>query len=112
MYEHQTRYESAFLENVLGGSEKLKKMVAPETVTYYDSFHLKRGPDVWKEVRALLDVSGFQVKEMKNADRCCAFSGTYSFLIHPQISRQITRNKFETIRCAHTIELLAESLNN
>jgi Fe-S oxidoreductase len=81
------------------------------------------------------------VEEMKNSDRCCGFGGTYSFLSHPQISKQITKDKVETIqatgmktvatdcpgcmimlkgavgkadptiRCAHTMELLAESLD-
>ncbi len=138
----KTMDASAFLENVLGASEKLKGMVAVKTVTYHDPCHLKRGSNVWKEPRALLDASGYQVEEMKNADRCCGFGGTYSFLSHPQISRQITKDKVETIqatgvktvatdcpgcmimlkgavgkadetiRCAHTMELLAESLNN
>jgi iron-sulfur cluster protein len=137
----KTMDASAFLENVLGASEKLKGMVALKTVTYHDPCHLKRGSNVWKEPRALLDASGYQVEEMKNADRCCGFGGTYSFLSHPQISRQITKDKVETIqatgvktvatdcpgcmimlkgavgkadetiRCAHTMELLAESLN-
>ncbi len=137
----KTMDASAFLENVLGASEKLKGMVAVKTVTYHDPCHLKRGSNVWKEPRALLDASGYQVEEMKNADRCCGFGGTYSFLSHPQISRQITKDKVETIqatgvktvatdcpgcmimlkgavgkadetiRCAHTMELLAESLN-
>lgn len=137
----KTMDTSAFLENVLGASEKLKGMVAVKTVTYHDPCHLKRGSNVWKEPRALLDASGYQVEEMKNADRCCGFGGTYSFLSHPQISRQITKDKVETIqatgvktvatdcpgcmimlkgavgkadetiRCAHTMELLAESLN-
>ncbi len=77
---------------------------------------------------------------MKNSDRCCGFGGTYSFLGQPQISRQITKDKVSavqntevktvamdcpgcmmmlkgavgkvdgSIRCAHTIELLAEAL--
>jgi Fe-S oxidoreductase len=77
---------------------------------------------------------------MKNSDRCCGFGGTYSFLSHPQISRQIAGDKVEsikaigvktvamdcpgcmimvggsmgkadpTVRCAHTMELLAESI--
>ncbi len=139
----KTMDASAFLENVMGASEKLKSMCSnsDNTVTYHDSCHLKRGSNVWQEPRALLAASGNQIKEMKNSDRCCGFGGTYSFLSHPQISKQITKDKVqtiqttgvktvamdcpgcmimmkgavgkadETIRCAHTIELLAESLN-
>jgi Fe-S oxidoreductase len=143
----KTMDASAFLENILGASEKLRAMGlatvsdSAQTVTYHDSCHLKRGSNVWKEPRALLMASGHQIKEMKNSDRCCGFGGTYSFLSHPQISRQITKDKVatiqdtgvkivatdcpgcmimlkgavgkadETVRCAHTMELLAESLN-
>jgi Fe-S oxidoreductase len=137
----KTMDASAFLENILGASEKLKAMAFGKEVTYHDSCHLKRGSNVWKEPRALLQASGHQIKEMKNSDRCCGFGGTYSFLSHPQISKQITKDKVETIlttgvktvatdcpgcmimlkgavgkadetiRCVHTMQLLAESLS-
>jgi iron-sulfur cluster protein len=136
----KTMDASAFLENILGASTKLKPMDSKKAVTYHDSCHLKRGSNVWQEPRALLQASGHQIEEMKNSDRCCGFGGTYSFLSHPQISKQITKDKVETIqttgvktvatdcpgcmimlkgavgkadetiRCAHTIELLAEAL--
>ncbi|WP_136798653.1 MULTISPECIES: L-lactate dehydrogenase (quinone) large subunit LdhH [Desulfosediminicola] len=131
---------SAFLENVLGASEKLGEMSQLGEITYHDSCHLKRGNNVYKEPRALLSASGFEIKEMKNSDRCCGFGGTYSFLSHPQISKQITKDKIEAIkdanvktvamdcpgcmimlkgamgkanpniRCVHTVELMAEAL--
>ena len=137
---NKTMDASAFLENVLGASLKLNAAGPAGEVTYHDSCHLKRGSGVWKEPRALLASSGHRVTEMKNSDRCCGFGGTYSFLSHPQISRQITKDKVDTIlatgvktvatdcpgcmimlkgavgkadatiRCAHTMELLAESL--
>jgi iron-sulfur cluster protein len=136
----KTMDASAFLENVLGASTKLVAMGVDKEVTYHDSCHLKRGSNVWKEPRALLGSSGHRITEMKNSDRCCGFGGTYSFLSHPQISKQITKDKVDTIqatgmktvatdcpgcmimlkgaigkadpsiRCAHTMELLAESL--
>lgn len=137
----KTMDASAFLENVLGASVKFAATGAVKDVTYHDSCHLKRGSNVFKEPRALLAGSGHKLTEMKNSDRCCGFGGTYSFLSHPQISRQITGDKVDTIlatgvktvatdcpgcmimlkgavgkadtsiRCAHTIELLAESLD-
>jgi len=136
----KTMDASAFLENVLGASAKLPPRAQAEAVTYHDSCHLKRGSNVWKEPRALLGSAGYQLTEMKNSDRCCGFGGTYSFLSHPQISRQITTDKVatiqatgvktlatdcpgcmimlkgavgkvdESIRCVHTMELLAEAL--
>jgi len=137
----KTMDASAFLENVLGVSAQLGEMKSLEAVTYHDSCHLKRGNNVYKEPRALLASSGYEITEMKNSDRCCGFGGTYSFLSHPQISKQITHDKIETIkdtnvktvamdcpgcmimlkgamgkanpniRCAHTMELMAESLD-
>lgn len=136
----KTMDAAAFLENVLGASAKLTATGPLIGVTYHDSCHLKRGSNVWKEPRALLGASGHKLAEMKNSDRCCGFGGTYSFLSHPQISKQITGDKVETIRatgmktvatdcpgcmimlkgavgkadptirCAHTMELLAEAL--
>ena len=136
----KTMDASAFLENVLNGSAELAGITGDKNVTYHDSCHLKRGNNVWQEPRALLKATGHTVEEMKNSDRCCGFGGTYSFLSHPQISRKITADKMaaiqkaevktvamdcpgcmimlkgslgktdETIRCAHTMELLAEAL--
>jgi len=139
----KTMDASAFLENVLGASAKLAELTAGQGgVTYHDSCHLKRGNNVYKEPRALLSSAGYELSEMKNSDRCCGFGGTYSFLSHPQISRQITQDKVETIketnvktvamdcpgcmimlkgamgkanpniRCVHTMELMAEALAN
>ncbi len=137
----KTMDASAFLENVLGASEKLAGLKPQGSVTYHDSCHLKRGNSVFQEPRALLGATGYSVEEMKNSDRCCGFGGTYSFLSHPQISKQITADKVETIkevksntvamdcpgclimlkgamgkadsniRCAHTMELMAEALD-
>ena len=138
---NKTLDASAFLEQVLGASEKISKVEGMGTVTYHDSCHLKRGNNVYKEPRALLTSSGYEVTEMKNSDRCCGFGGTYSFLSHPQISKQITSDKVNAIkdtgtktvamdcpgcmimlkgamgkadpyvRCVHTVELLAASLD-
>ena len=136
----KTMDASAFLENVLNASEKLAGFQPQGKVTYHDSCHLKRGNQVFEEPRALLNAGGYSVEEMKNSDRCCGFGGTYSFLSHPQISKQITADKVQTIkavesktvamdcpgcmimlkgamgkadpnvRCAHTMELMAEAL--
>jgi len=136
----KTMDASAFLENVLGASEKFNLPAQNQEVTYHDSCHLKRGSNVWQEPRKLLSSAGLTIKEMKNSDRCCGFGGTYSFLSHPQISRQITQDKVQTIqdtgvktvavdcpgcmimlkgavgkadssvRCVHTIELIAEAI--
>ncbi|WP_136809431.1 L-lactate dehydrogenase (quinone) large subunit LdhH [Desulfosediminicola flagellatus] len=137
----KTMDASDFLENVLGASTKIEGKAEMGAITYHDSCHLKRGNNVYKEPRALLEASGFEITEMKNSDRCCGFGGTYSFLSHPQIAKQITTDKVDAIkgtnvktvamdcpgcmimlkgamgkanpniRCVHTVELMAEALD-
>lgn len=136
----KTMDASAFLDTVLKAKERLPKISTAQEITYHDSCHLKRGSNVWQEPRELLQGAGYAITEMKNSDRCCGFGGTYSFLSHPQIARQITADKVrsiqesgakivaadcpgcmimlkgavgkadQTIRCVHTMELLAEAL--
>jgi Fe-S oxidoreductase len=136
----KTMDASAFLEKILKASSRLEGVASAPAITYHDSCHLKRGSNVWQEPRALLGSCGYEITEMKNSDRCCGFGGTYSFLSHPQIAKQITADKVRTIqdtdvetvatdcpgcmimlkgavgkadeniRCVHTMELLAESL--
>ncbi len=136
----KTMDASAFLENVLKASSQLNLSDEQTAITYHDACHLKRGNNVWREPRTLLAAAGYRVEEMKNSDRCCGMGGTYSFLSHPQISRQITRDKVAAIgktgaktvamdcpgcmimlkgsmgkadpavRCVHTVELLQEAL--
>lgn len=67
------------------------------TLTYHDSCHLKRGCGVWQEPRQLLSGAGWQVQEMERSDRCCGFGGSYSFASHPEISREITKDKVNAI---------------
>ncbi len=113
----------------------------PQTVTYHDSCHLKRGCGIREEPRLLLTGAGWNLREMERSDRCCGFGGFYSFTGHPQISRAITRDKVNAIlrsgaevvatdcpgclimlrgalekrgpgkRAAHTLELLGEALS-
>jgi len=112
------------------------------TVTYHDSCHLKRGCGVWQEPRRLLAKAGWELREMDRADRCCGFGGSYSFASHPEISREITKDKVNSIlrsgadavaldcpgclimlrgalekrglplRVAHTLELVSEALED
>jgi iron-sulfur cluster protein len=137
----RTMDASRFLEKILNASLKIRKTArGDERITYHDSCHLKRGSNVWKEPRELMRSAGYTLVEMKNSDRCCGFGGTYSFLSHPQISKQITLDKVDavlktgattvamdcpgcmimlkgamgkadsSVRCVHTIELLAEKI--
>jgi iron-sulfur cluster protein len=130
-----------FIADVLDAADAFKGMADPVKVTYHDSCHLKRGAGVWQQPRALLAASGREVVEMAHADRCCGFGGSYSFTSHPNIARNILADKVAdiektgaacvamdcpgclmqirgglekqgtAIRAAHTIELLAETLD-
>ncbi len=130
------------LHEKLDAGELLKGKAGPVKVTYHDSCHLKRGAGVWREPRALLAGSGREVIEMAHSDRCCGFGGSYSFTSHPDIAKRILADKLKDIeatgadcvamdcpgcmlqirgglekkpariRAAHTIELLAEVLDD
>jgi iron-sulfur cluster protein len=130
-----------FIADVLDAADAFKGMADPVKVTYHDSCHLKRGAGVWQQPRQLLAASGREVVEMAHADRCCGFGGSYSFTSHPNIARNILADKVADIektgaacvamdcpgclmqirgglekqgtpvRAAHTIELLAETID-
>jgi len=132
---------SRFIDQVLEATDAFKELASPEKITYHDSCHLKRGAGVWQEPRRLLTTSGRELVEMEHADRCCGFGGSYSFASHPDIAKNILADKLNdirksgatcvamdcpgclmqirgglekqgtAIRAAHTIELLAETLD-
>jgi len=132
---------SKFIVDVLDGAAAFKVKGEPMKVTYHDSCHLKRGAGVWEQPRALLAGAGSNLVEMAHADRCCGFGGSYSFTSHPEIARNILSDKLRDIegsgaacvamdcpgcmmqirgglektgaavRAAHTISLLAETLD-
>ena len=68
-------------------------------VTVHDPCHLKKSLKVSNEPRALLrSISGVELKEMDNADKCCGFGGTFS-LSHYGLSSEIGSDK-----CLNIIE--------
>lgn len=132
---------SRFIVEKCDGGQALSGLASPERVTYHDSCHLKRGAGVWREPRRLLAGSGRELVEMAHSDRCCGFGGSYSFTSHPDIARRILGDKLtdidrsgagcvamdcpgclmqirggldkqgKPVRAAHTITLLAETLD-
>ena len=133
---------AGFIVNQLDGAEVFTELASSEKVTYHDSCHLKRGAGVWKEPRQLIETAGHDLVEMAHADRCCGFGGSYSLTSHPDIAKNILKDKLNDIaasgascvamdcpgcmmqirgglekegsqvRTQHTIELLAEALRN
>ena len=133
---------TATVTDKLDGAEAFGKAIKAEKVTYHDSCHLKRGAGVWEQPRRLIAESGREVVEMAHSDRCCGFGGSYSFTSHADIAKQILGDKIKDIeasgaacvatdcpgcmmqiqgglqkqekdvRVKHTIELLAENLDD
>jgi L-lactate dehydrogenase complex protein LldE len=110
-------------------------------VTYHDSCHLRRELGVVDGPRRLIkSVNGIEFHEMKDAEACCGFGGTFS-VKYADISRSITQDKAtrveksgagaviacdasclmqisgelkrrgSEVRCMHIAELLASRLN-
>ena len=51
----------------------------PVLVTYHDPCHLKKSLGIAKEPRKVISANkNYILKEMKNADRCCGFGGSFN----------------------------------
>ena len=86
---------SEFLVNVL----KIEKL--PSTfkgkVTYHQSCHLSNELNVVDEPRILLkNIPGLELIEMKEADRCCGFGGTFSIKF-PELSTTMAQFKADRV---------------
>jgi len=66
-------------------------------VTYHDSCHLLRGLKVADQPRRLIrNIKNAELIEMKDADRCCGFGGTFS-VKYPVISTAMVDEKISNI---------------
>ncbi|UCD85702.1 MAG: (Fe-S)-binding protein [Deltaproteobacteria bacterium] len=66
-------------------------------VTYHDSCHLNRELGIKEEPRALIRaVTGVELVEMEDSERCCGFGGTFSIKF-PEVSAAMARRKAESI---------------
>ncbi|NPV46583.1 MAG: (Fe-S)-binding protein [Armatimonadetes bacterium] len=74
----------------------LPRPVATGTpLTYHDPCHLGRSQGVREQPRKLLvDVGGYELREMAEADRCCGGAGSYN-ITHPELSRAILGRKLD-----------------
>ena len=81
---------SDFLVNVL----KVESVPGKWTgeVTYHDSCSGLRELGIKAEPRRLLALAGAEVKEMREAERCCGFGGTFSIKLG-DISTRMSANK-------------------
>ncbi len=66
-------------------------------ITYHDSCHLKKSLNVHTQPRSLLQLNNqYELKEMKEADRCCGCGGSFT-LFHYDLSYKIGLRKRENI---------------
>ncbi len=68
------------------------------TVTYHDPCHLGRQQGITEAPRKLLvDVGGFELKEMAESNWCCGGAGSYN-LSHPELSKEVLARKMGRIQ--------------
>ncbi len=66
-------------------------------VTYHDSCHLLRGLGIAEQPRRLIrNIDGAELIEMKDADTCCGFGGTFA-VKYPRISVAMVDDKISNI---------------
>lgn len=76
---------------------KLPEQPVTETVTYHDPCHLARSLNVKEEPREILQkIPGVNFVEMKDADMCCGFGGSFS-LSYYELSHRINEDKLKNI---------------
>lgn len=98
----------SFLVDVLGVSSVAASHEG--TVTYHDACSGLRELGVKAQPRKLLaTISGLQLKEMREADVCCGFGGTFC-VKYPAISNVIVGKKTENIAATGADVLLAGDL--
>lgn len=98
---------TSFLADIAGAAPKAK---LDATATYHDSCSGLRELGVRDQPRALLaGVEGLELKEMRDADVCCGFGGTFC-VKYSDISNAIVSKKTETIAATGAKLLLAGDL--
>jgi len=68
-------------------------------IGYHHPCHLKRGLKVSDKLHDFLKKQEPNFVEIKDADRCCGFAGSYS-IMHPYISRKLLAEKLNSIKDA------------
>jgi L-lactate dehydrogenase complex protein LldE len=94
---------SQFLVNVAGIEDVGARF--EDVVTYHDSCHALRELGIKDAPRRLLaKVRGLELREMKPAEECCGFGGTFSVKF-AELSGAMARTKIEAIERtgAHTV---------
>ena len=94
----RTRELSQFLVKVVG-RRKFRSAVEG-TITYHDSCHLLRGLHESESPRALLrELTGARFVELKGAEECCGFGGSFSVRL-PEVSSAILDKKLGNVEAS------------
>ena len=73
------------------------KVTRPLRVVYQDACHLAHGQRIRSQPRALLRaIDGVTLVEITDSERCCGSAGIYN-LTHPELSRELQRQKVAAI---------------
>jgi glycolate dehydrogenase iron-sulfur subunit len=91
----------AFAARVRDLSEVVKPVPARTRrairVVYQDACHLAHGQRIRAQPRALLRaIEGVSLVDIEDAERCCGSAGIYN-LTHPEVSRELQRDKVRKI---------------
>jgi glycolate dehydrogenase iron-sulfur subunit len=66
-------------------------------VTYHDPCHLRRGQNIWKEPRTLLQmIDGLEFVELPEADWCCGSAGS-QLITHYETSLKVLKRKTDNL---------------
>ncbi|MGD7009670.1 (Fe-S)-binding protein [Metabacillus sp. 84] len=75
--------------------------LSSRVITYQDSCHLKNVMRTSSAPRKLLHaIKGAELREMKDADRCCGSAGIYN-IVESEMSMQILDHKMEQAKASH-----------
>jgi Fe-S oxidoreductase len=97
---HKVREFSSFVAAEYKKSGKLKKSAGGKKVTYHDSCHMKRGLNIYKEPRELIEAAaGYELVEMKDCDKCCGMAGAFG-VKYTELSMPILKKKIENIQAS------------
>lgn len=67
----------------MGANDASQFLNPQERITYHDPCHLRRGMKIYQEPRRLLkSLSGVELVEMKQPDRCCGMAGSFNLVYY------------------------------
>jgi len=87
----------SFVAEEYAKRDRLTKTKGGPKVTYHDSCHMKRVLMIDKEPRQLLEAAGYELVEMKDADKCCGMSGLFG-VKYAELSMPILEQKINNIK--------------